>query len=159
MKIWLTIFTPYQTVQMQIAALASYLKHSNIEVAYSEYYIFSGESFEKHRNQVREDILREKPDIVGFSTYDMNYHHTLDCASFIKELDSNIKTIAGGHTASVVPFEFLDYDCIDFIGKVKVKKLSKNWHMHSKTVYLLTISKVFTGKIKMEKSLLMKLAL
>ena len=117
MKIWLTIFTPYQTVQMQIAALTSYLKHSNIEVAYSEYYIFSGESFEKHRNQVREDILREKPDIVGFSTYDMNYHHTLDCASFIKELDSNIKTIVGGHTASVVPFEFLDYDCIDFVGK------------------------------------------
>ena len=117
MKIWLTIFTPYQTVQMQIAALTSYLKHSNIEVAYSEYYIFSGESFEKHRDQVREDILREKPDIVGFSTYDMNYHHTLDCASFIKELDSNIKIIVGGHTASVVPFEFLDHECIDFVGK------------------------------------------
>ena len=42
MKILLVIFTPYQTVQMQIAALTSYLRQSGIEVSYSEYYIFSG---------------------------------------------------------------------------------------------------------------------
>ena len=117
MKILLVIFTPYQTVQMQIAALTSYLRQSGIEVSYSEYYIFSDESFEKHRQQVREDLLKEQPDIVAFSTYDMNYHYTLDCARFIKDFNPNIKTIAGGHTASVVPFEFMDYDCIDFIGK------------------------------------------
>ena len=117
MKILLVIFTPYQTVQMQIAALTSYLRQSGIEVSYSEYYIFTDESFEKHQEQVREDLLKEQPDIVAFSTYDMNYYYTLDCARFVKDFNPNIKTIAGGHTASVVPFEFMDYDCIDFIGK------------------------------------------
>jgi anaerobic magnesium-protoporphyrin IX monomethyl ester cyclase len=125
MKVHFVMFTPYQTVQMQIAALTSYLRHHNIEVSYSEYYIFSGENFEKHREQVREDLLREQPGIVAFSTYDMNYYYTLDCARFVKELNPGMKTIAGGHTSSVVPYEFMDHDSIDFVGKGEGEELLK----------------------------------
>jgi len=117
------MFSPYQTVQMQIAALTGYLRKNNIDVSYSEYYIFTDESFEKHQEHVRETLLQERPDIVAFSTYDMNYNYTLDCARFVKELNPDTKTIAGGHTASVVPFEFMDYDCIDFVGKGEGEEL------------------------------------
>ena len=73
---------------MQIAALTSYLRQSGIEVSYSEYYIFTDESFEKHQEQVREDLLKEQPDIVAFSTYDMNYQYTLDCARFANKINA-----------------------------------------------------------------------
>ena len=123
MKIHFIMFTPYQTVQTQIAALTAYLRRAKIEVSYSEFYIFTNENFKKHQDAVREAVNKEQPDIIAFSTYDMNYAYTLDCARFIKELNPNIRTIAGGHTASVAPFEFMDHDFMDFVGKGEGEEL------------------------------------
>ena len=117
MKTLLIMFTPYRAIQIQISALVAYLKkHGNI-VDYQELYIFTGEDFEKHKETVREKLLAFKPNIVGFSTYDMNYEFNISCAEFIKSFNPNIKTIAGGHSASVAPEHYLKHESLDFVCK------------------------------------------
>lgn len=56
-----------------------------------------------------------QPDMVGFSSYDLNYFFILDCADFIKNLSPNTKTIVGGQSASLVPAEFMPHKSINYV--------------------------------------------
>lgn len=109
------MFAPYKTVQMQIAALSTYLKQCGAKVEYIELIIFPGNTFEQYKNTVSNKIENFKPDLVGFSSYDMNYYFIIECASFIKKIDKGIKIIVGGHHASTAPDDYMQYKSIDYV--------------------------------------------
>ena len=115
MKILFVMFAPYRTVQMQIATLSAFLKDCDCKVRYLEIIIFPGDIFNKYEEIVEKEILAFLPDIVGFSSYDMNYYFIIECATFIKNIHPRVKTIVGGHHASSVPEDFMPYDSIDYV--------------------------------------------
>lgn len=100
---------------MQIAALSAFLKKCGCEVRYLEIIIFSGDTFEKHKKTVKEEIQEFQPDLVGFSAYDMNYYFILECANFIKSFYPIVKIIVGGHHASLSPEEYMQNKSIDYV--------------------------------------------
>lgn len=114
-KVLFIMFAPYRTVQIQIAALSAFLKRYGYEVKYLEILIFSGETFEEYKNIVKEQIQEFQPDLIGFSSYDMNYSFILDCGNYIKNLYPNIKIIVGGHHASLAPEDYMQIKSIDYV--------------------------------------------
>ena len=115
MRILLVMFAPYRTVQMQIATLSAFLKKMGCRVGYLEVSIYSGDTFDKNKRVVRDEIEKFQPGLVAFSSYDMNYYFILECADFIKSLYPNIKTIVGGHHASLNPKDYMQNECIDYL--------------------------------------------
>ncbi|KMP10459.1 hypothetical protein UZ36_07580 [Candidatus Nitromaritima sp. SCGC AAA799-C22] len=113
-KLLLIMFTPYDTVQLQITALSAYLKKYGYSVDYLELYIFQGNESHKFDDVIKAKIEEYQPTLVGFSTYDMNYNFNLEYARFIKQLDPNIKIIAGGQAVTMVPEDYMEQDCIDY---------------------------------------------
>lgn len=115
MSVLLAMFAPYRTVQMQIAALSAFLKSRGCRVRYLENIIFTGDTFDKFKEQMREEIQSNKPDLVGFSSYDMNYSFIVDAAVFIKELSPRTKIIVGGHHASLASEDYMECPAIDYV--------------------------------------------
>lgn len=115
MKILLIMFAPYRTVQMQIAALSAFLKECGYEVRYLEIVIFSEDTFDKYKNIIERNVNECRPDLVGFSSYDMNYHFILDSANLIKSFYPAAKIIVGGHHASLSPEDYMQYESIDYV--------------------------------------------
>lgn len=129
MNILLIMFAPYKTIQMQITALSAFLKKRGCEVRYLEIAIFSGDTFEKHKKIVKEEIQEFRPHLIGFSSYDMNYYFILECANFIKSFYPDVKIIVGGHHASLSPEKYMQKESIDYVcigeGEYVLKDLSE----------------------------------
>ena len=109
------MFAPYRTVQMQIAALSAFLKSKGCAVRYLELIIFSGDSIVKFRDEIGKAMNEFAPDLVGFSSYDMNYGFITDAADFIKKQFPGTKIIVGGHHASLAPEDYMRYQAIDYV--------------------------------------------
>ena len=109
------MFAPYGTVQMQIAALSAFLKECGCEVRYLEIIVFNGDTFDKYKDNVEEKVQDYRPDLVGFSSYDMNYHFILKCSHFIKSIYPDTKIIVGGHHSSLAPEDYMQYNSIDYV--------------------------------------------
>lgn len=78
--------------------------------AFSNYYHF-GADYEK----IVEDILKEKPDIIGISSlFSPYYREVLECAKKIKEV-LPVPVILGGSHVSAAPELMLQHPCVDFI--------------------------------------------
>lgn len=115
MRILLIMFAPYRTVQMQIAALSAFLKKCGYEVRYLEIVVFSGNAFDKYKDVVEQEMKESQPDLVGFSSYDMNCYFILDCANFIKSYYPGTKIIVGGHHASLAPEFYMQCESVDYV--------------------------------------------
>ncbi len=114
-KVLLIMFAPYRTVQMQIAALSAFLKSKGCEVRYMEIIIFSGDTPVKFNSAILNEIDNFMPNLVGFSSYDMNHSFILNAADFIKKHRSNIKIVVGGHHASLAPDDYMQNKSIDYV--------------------------------------------
>lgn len=114
-NVLLIMFAPYRTIQMQIAALSAFLKSLGCNVRYLEIIIFQGDTFDKYKGTVEKKVKEFQPDLVGFSSYDMNYHFILDCANFIKSFYPEVKIIVGGHHASLAPEDYMQSKAIDYV--------------------------------------------
>lgn len=115
MKIMLIMFAPYRTVQMQIATLSAFLKKIDCKVKYVEVPIFDKNSFDRNKSVVTQAVEEFQPDLIGFSSYDMNYYFILECAKFIKSFYSKGKIIVGGHHASLAPEDYMKNEFIDYV--------------------------------------------
>ena len=70
----------------------------------------------KDFTKVARDILKSKPDIIGFSTWCITYAASLLVAQEIKKLAPNIPIIYGGPQASILASETLkNFSFIDFV--------------------------------------------
>lgn len=114
-KFLLVMFAPYRTVQMQIAALSAFLKECGCEVSYLELIIFSGDTLEKFKAAIKTAVLKSQPDLVGFSSYDMNYHLIVEAARYIKGIRPDTKIIVGGHNATLAPDDYMQIDAVDYV--------------------------------------------
>ncbi len=96
-------------VPLGIAYLGAILREKGINVVLREGGFYaSWESF-------KEDLLKEKPDIVGLSASSFLIKKVLNYAKIIKEELPNTKVIIGGPLCSVIEDEnFLKYTDIDF---------------------------------------------
>src|SRR3989338_5391369 len=95
-NVLLIMFAPYRNIQMQIMALSAFLKRLGCNVRYLEMIIFRGDTFDKYKATVEKEVKEFQPDLIGFSSYDMNYYFILDCANFIKGFYPEVKIIVGG---------------------------------------------------------------
>ncbi len=65
------------------------------------------------RDNLRDTILKVKPDIIAFSGITGSHKYYIQAAYSIKEIDSRIKVIVGGPHFTFFPGEILRHDCID----------------------------------------------
>ena len=114
-RVLFLMYAPYAAPEMQIAALSAYLKRMGCEVFYHEVNIFKAPEYAEIAHEAADAIERFKPDMVGFSTYDMNYRYNCEAAEHVKQIDPKIVTIAGGHHASVVPMDFMKFPYLDYV--------------------------------------------
>lgn len=63
---------------------------------------------------LRKELIRTKPKVVGISFMTPQYNSAVKILGLIKEVDSNIKTMAGGAHVSALPKEMLDIQALDF---------------------------------------------
>jgi radical SAM superfamily enzyme YgiQ (UPF0313 family) len=77
---------------------------------FSNYYHF-GADYQK----IVEDVLKEKPDMVGISSlFSPYYREVLECAKVIKR-NISVPVLLGGSHVSAVPELMLKHPCVDFI--------------------------------------------
>lgn len=70
--------------------------------------------YERFKNFLTDAVEREKPDIVGFSTFTTDYHWALDVAAFIKKRFA-LPVIFGGCHVTMVPEEVIEEPAVDMV--------------------------------------------
>jgi len=105
-----------QAVPLAAASLKAQLDSvpsitNGIDVSFNDYYIDDAEDF------ISEDLYRNIPDMIGFSTYLWNRHIVLEICRIIKEKFPAVKLFAGGAEATALPLKLLDCAPFDFVIK------------------------------------------
>ncbi|MDD4871831.1 MAG: radical SAM protein [Kiritimatiellae bacterium] len=114
-KVLFVMFAPHPAFQAQIGVLSAFLENQGYNVRYLEITIYTDEYPNKHSELVEKVIIEFSPDLIGFSSYDMNYYHIVDCGIFVKSRFPHLKIIVGGHHASLAPEDYLKYDAFDYV--------------------------------------------
>jgi len=98
----------------QLAAVSAYLKMKGHCVRYEELVIevdIKGEHLEK----IGRAIAEFKPDLVGFSSYEMTFDWIARIADYIKKIEQKIPILVGGYYPTLSPEEVLSHPSIDMI--------------------------------------------
>jgi len=82
-----------------------------LDVSFHDYYIDNSADF------ISEDICRNIPDMIGFSTYLWNRHIVLEICRIIKGKFPAVMLFAGGAEATALPLILLDSAPFDFVIK------------------------------------------
>ena len=82
-----------------------------LDVSFHDYTV------DKSADFIAEDICRNIPDMIGFSTYLWNRHIICETCRLIKRKFPDIKLFAGGAEATALPLILLDSAPLDFIIK------------------------------------------
>jgi len=82
-----------------------------LDVSFHDYYI------DNSADLIAEDICRNIPDMIGFSTYLWNRHLVLTTCRIIKGKFPGVKIFAGGAEATALPLILLDSAPFDFVIK------------------------------------------
>jgi len=82
-----------------------------LDVSFHDYYVDSSADF------ISEDICRNIPDMIGFSTYLWNRHIVLEICRIIKKKFPAVLLFAGGPEATALPLMLLDSAPFDFVIK------------------------------------------
>ncbi|MEG1255651.1 radical SAM protein [Clostridium sp.] len=110
-------------MKVVLVAVNSKYIHSNLAVRYLKAYTKDMKyqcntmefSINDREERVVEDILQEKPDIIGFSCYIWNIEFIKKVATLIKLVDSKIEIIYGGPETSFSPIEFLENNIGEYL--------------------------------------------
>ena len=113
---------PNKSHPLGLAYIAAVLEQSGFAVQ-----IIDMDPMEMSVRDLRIEIIKIKPKIVGISFMTPQYNYAVEILKLIKEVDSDIKTIAGGTHVSALPKEMLDIHELDFIvigeGEITAKEL------------------------------------
>lgn len=102
-------------MKVVLVAVNSKYIHSNLAVRYLKSYTKDLNynchtmefSINDREERIVEEILYEKPNVIGFSCYIWNIEFVKKVSTLIKLIDSNIEIIYGGPETSYNPIEFL----------------------------------------------------
>ena len=105
-----------QAVPLAAAALKAQLDSVlsislRLDVSIHEYYIDDSADF------ISEDLCRNIPDMIGFSTYLWNRHLVIETCRIIKGKYPDVKLFAGGAEATALPLILLESAPFDFVIK------------------------------------------
>jgi len=93
---------------MYIAACLE--KHTDCKVE-----ILDAEAEELNYTQIKEEITKRKPDIIGLSAMTFTLIDCLIVAKIVKEVDKDIKVMLGGVHAYIYPYETINLSNIDYL--------------------------------------------
>lgn len=110
-------------MKVVLAAINSKFIHSNLAVRYLRAYTKDLDyncairefTINDREEKVLEQIIKEKPDIVAFSTYIWNVEFILRVANLIKRVDSNIEILYGGPEVSFDSRSFLKENVGEYV--------------------------------------------
>ncbi|MGG7200792.1 B12-binding domain-containing radical SAM protein [Clostridium butyricum] len=110
-------------MKVVLAAINSKFIHSNLAVRYLRAYtkdldyncVIREFTINDREEKVLEQIIKEKPDIVAFSTYIWNVEFILRVANLIKRVDSNIEILYGGPEVSFDSRSFLKENVGEYV--------------------------------------------
>ncbi|WP_321834962.1 B12-binding domain-containing radical SAM protein [Clostridium butyricum] len=110
-------------MKVVLAAINSKFIHSNLAVRYLRTYtkdldyncVIREFTINDREEKVLEQIIKEKPDIVAFSTYIWNVEFILRVANLIKRVDSNIEILYGGPEVSFDSRSFLKENIGEYV--------------------------------------------
>lgn len=94
---------------LAIRYLKSYTRDLNYQCSTLEF------SINDLKDRVIKEIIKEKPDVIGFSCYIWNIQFVKEVATIIKLIDSEITIFAGGPEVSFEPMNFLMQNNFDFV--------------------------------------------
>ena len=110
-------------MKVVLAAINSKFIHSNLAVRYLRAYtkdldyncVIREFTINDREEKVLEQIIKEKPDIVAFSTYIWNVEFISRVANLIKRVDSNIEILYGGPEVSFDSRSFLKENVGEYV--------------------------------------------
>jgi anaerobic magnesium-protoporphyrin IX monomethyl ester cyclase len=92
--------------------LIGYLKNRNLSI---DIKILDCLKEKYNHEDFRNHLIKENPDMVGFTAFTMEIESALKCAEITKSVNKNIITAIGGPHVSNVPEEILKNKNIDFV--------------------------------------------
>jgi len=98
----------------QLAALSAFLKSKGCSVKYEEL-IIHDQIRDFHLKRISKIIEEFKPDVIGFSAYEMSFPWIKEIAEDIKSKYKKILIIVGGYYATLSPEEVLSHQAIDAV--------------------------------------------
>ena len=110
-------------MKIVLTAINAKFIHSNLAVRYLRSFtrelnytcVIKEFSINDRRENMLEEIIKEKPDMVGFSCYIWNIDYCTSLAELIKLINPNIKIFYGGPEVSYDCSQFLKYNPGDYV--------------------------------------------
>ncbi len=110
-------------MKVVLVAVNSKFIHSNLAVRYLKSYTKDMDyicdimefSINDREERVVEEILNEKPDVIGFSCYIWNINFIKKLSTLIKLIDDKIQILYGGPETSFNPVEFLEENVGEYL--------------------------------------------
>ncbi|WP_143765778.1 B12-binding domain-containing radical SAM protein, partial [Clostridium beijerinckii] len=133
-------------MKVLITAIDSKFIHSNLAVRYLKSFTRDMDYESKikeftindREGRILEEIIKEKPDIVAFSTYIWNVELISRVANLIKRVDSNIEILYGGPEVSFDSRSFLKNNVGEYVIEGEGEKTYRDFILYK------------LGKIKLE---------
>jgi radical SAM superfamily enzyme YgiQ (UPF0313 family) len=100
---------------IQLAALSAFLKMRGHKVRYEELTVVGQDLSTDDFKRIDTAIEQFKPDLVGFSTYELSFEWIKQIAAHIKEGHAGVPIIVGGYYATLSPEEVISYPAIDMV--------------------------------------------
>lgn len=101
---------PNKSQPIGLAYIASVLEQDGFIIR-----IFDMDPLRMTLSDLKKEVAKAKPKIVGISFMTPQYNHVISILKMIKEIDSKIKTIAGGPHISAMPKEMLNLCDLDYV--------------------------------------------
>lgn len=98
----------------QLAAISAFLKSRGHTIRYEEL-VIDAKINTFHLQRIKWTLEEFKPDIIGFSSYEMSFAWIKQISDYIKSIYSRIPIIVGGYYATLSPEEVLQHPSIDII--------------------------------------------
>lgn len=101
-------YNPTKWVPLGMSYISALLKQNNHQVQLYDRFLrnYILESEDPVNLEMKSEILRYKPDIIGFSTVSPLIYDTLECIKYIRNFYKGI-IVAGGHHATAMPLHTL----------------------------------------------------
>ncbi|MFC1622621.1 B12-binding domain-containing radical SAM protein [Patescibacteria group bacterium] len=118
------VFVAIHTENLAVEQLSAYLKSHGHEVELVfDPQLFKSEAIQNKKlaklfdikQKLVKDILKHKPDVIGFSTFTFNYQRALELTREIKNHSPNTPIIFGGVHSTVVPEKVIQEKSVDVV--------------------------------------------
>lgn len=101
--------------QIQIASISAFLKTKGHAVRYEECVIQDACLSEEHFSKIHTVVAEFKPDIIGFSGYELSFEWIKEIADDLKHNYPRVPIIVGGYYATLAPADVLSHPSIDYV--------------------------------------------